>query len=366
MAFLIESKIFVVVIILFDFSITSFGRTTEDSPKTDNQNAASLNILSTGLGEKGKKYSWYKVGQLAPAPKVLMEKALSDNTLDYDEDEPDYEIDEGVFTSIGDMGKALRQVWDSFSKRMDGIERKVQRVEQQTLAILNRMAIVDCSALPDGTPTGIYTLYLDNQGTHSVRALCEMEAEGGGWTVILQRVPHEVVERATNFSRGLRDYKVGFGEPDGDYWIGLENIRKWTSSRDYQLRIQLEDFNGDTAFAHYDRFYLEDESNGYRLHVSGYRGNAGDSLSNLNNLDNYTAEGMMFSTHDDDRDTSHEINCAHYWNIGGWWFNRCSWANLMGPYKLPGQGDGIGINWHKWRNKQYLKSVLMMIRPPTT
>lgn len=355
----------IILIALLNLPVISNGliNAVDAAPRSESKYQQSLNFVPAGLGEKGRIHAWHQVRKVSPPAQVILRKAIRSNALDYDDEKYHSDIDDGVFSSIGDMGEALRQVWDSFSRRMDRIEKKVQRVEQQTLAILNRMAVVDCAALPQGTPSGIYTLYLDHQGTSSVRAKCDQETEGGGWTIILSRIPHEVVELATNFSRGLRDYKVGFGEPSGDYWIGLENIHKWTSTRDYQLRIEMKDFNGDHAFAHYDKFYLEDEAHGYRLHVDDYRGNAGDSLSNMNNWDNYTADGMMFSTHDEDRDTSHEINCAEYWDIGGWWYNRCSWANLMGPYKLPDSGNGIGINWHKWRNKQYIKEATMMIRP---
>ena len=320
-----------------------------------------VNDVQIGLGDKGRRiFSRDNVNDVR-----YVSNLLEDDTANLvgREHEVSHEIDKMVFASSGELGEALRLVWESFDRRMKVIDERVNLVELRTSDILSRLAVIDCASLSSGARTGIYTLYLDHRGTHSLRCACNMETEGGGWTVILNRIHHEIIERATNFSRNMRDYKVGFGNPEEDFWAGLENIHMWTSFRDYQLRIQLEDFNGDTAFAHYDKFYIEDEKNGYRLHVSGYRGNAGDSLTNLDNPDNFTAVGMMFSSQDEDRDTSHEISCSQYWNIGGWWFNRCSWANLMGPYRLPQSGDGIGINWHKWRNKQYMKSASMMIRP---
>uniref|UniRef100_A0A2P2HXJ3 Techylectin-5A-like n=1 Tax=Hirondellea gigas TaxID=1518452 RepID=A0A2P2HXJ3_9CRUS len=271
---------------------------------------------------------------------------------------------DNILTLLNDgTGLDMRQMWEYFSNRMKRIEKRIDHVKSQTSEILSRLSTVDCSTLAEGSPSGMYNLYIGSRATHAVRAKCDQETEGGGWTIILQRIAHESEDLATNFSRELRDYKVGFGDPETDFWIGLENVNQLSNSRDYQLRIDLEDFKGDTAFAHYEKFYLEDESHGYRMQVSGYRGNAGDSLTNLGKLDNYTAAGMMFSTYDEDRDTSHEINCSQHWAIGGWWFNRCSWANLMGPYRLPETGNGIGINWHMWRNKEYIKAASMMIRP---
>lgn len=321
-----------------------------------------LNTIQSGLGEKGRKKSISGLNYISNSEDYQASEA-DFNTNSIENEVLVNEIDESLFEITGDTEQDLRKIWEFFARKISGIERRVNQVEEQTSDIRNRLTVIDCSSLPEGSPSGVYTLYLDHRGTHSVRAMCDQDTEEGGWTMILRRLPHASVELATNFSRGIRDYKIGFGKPGGDFWIGLENIHLLTSSRDYQLRVDLEDFNGDTAFAHYDKFYVEHERNGYRLQVSGYRGNAGDSLTNKNNPDNFTSAGMMFSTYDEDRDTSHEINCAQYWDIGGWWYNRCSWANLMGPYRLPETGDGIGINWHKWRNKQYIKAATMMIRP---
>ena len=56
---------------------------------------------------------------------------------------------------------------------------------------------------------------------------------------------------------------------------------------------------------------VEAEDQGYRLHIGGYSGTAGDSLNYQN--------GMMFTTRDRDKD-KWAYNCAKS-NKGGWWFN---------------------------------------------
>ena len=40
----------------------------------------------------------------------------------------------------------------------------------------------------------------------------------------------------------------------------------------YELRIDLEDFNNERRYAIYKRFYIGDESSGYRLNVEDYTG----------------------------------------------------------------------------------------------
>ena len=59
-------------------------------------------------------------------------------------------------------------------------------------------------------------------------------------------------------------------------------------------------------------FRVEGEDQGYELHIGGYRGDAGDSLTSHN--------GLKFSTQDKDND-KYSGNCALAWK-GGWWFRR--------------------------------------------
>lgn len=45
----------------------------------------------------------------------------------------------------------------------------------------------------------------------------------------------------------------------------------------YELRIDMADFNSESRYAVYKRFYIGDETTGYRLHVEDYEGTAGIS-----------------------------------------------------------------------------------------
>ena len=64
-------------------------------------------------------------------------------------------------------------------------------------------------------PDGIYGIYLfDDEPTKVTHALCEMSK--GGWTVIFNKV-----DPNTTFDKLWNEYRDGFGEIDGDYWLGL-------------------------------------------------------------------------------------------------------------------------------------------------
>ncbi len=48
-----------------------------------------------------------------------------------------------------------------------------------------------------------------------------------------------------------------------------------TSNRNYTLRIDLEDFDANRAFAVYSQFAVGSKDDGFRLIVGGYSGTAG-------------------------------------------------------------------------------------------
>lgn len=52
--------------------------------------------------------------------------------------------------------------------------------------------------------------------------------------------------------------------------IGLNNLHSLTSSKKYELRVELEDFDGKTSFANYSSFSVGDEFSGFQLNVGGF------------------------------------------------------------------------------------------------
>lgn len=55
---------------------------------------------------------------------------------------------------------------------------------------------------------------------------------------------------------------------------GNDKIHAITNQDSYAVRIDLQRMNGETAFAMYDTFYIEDEEQNYRLHILDYSGTA--------------------------------------------------------------------------------------------
>ncbi|XP_029893561.1 angiopoietin-related protein 7-like isoform X2 [Aquila chrysaetos chrysaetos] len=203
--------------------------------------------------------------------------------------------------------------------------------------------------------SGVYSI-MPSVGGMPIEVLCEMDTEGGGWTVIQRRQDGSV-----DFNRTWNEYKEGFGDLNGEFWLGNENIHKLTSQGDYSLRIDLEDWNNKHKHAFYQVFSIEDEANYYRLHVDGFSGTVEDSFAWYHNK-------RSFSTPD-----SGNI-CAEI-SHGGWWYHQCFFSNLNGVYYKGGRYSiknrkilgPDGIVWYSWKDTDYysLRKVVMMIRPRT-
>ena len=105
--------------------------------------------------------------------------------------------------------------------------------------------------------------------------LCDMTTEGGGWTVFQRRLDGSV-----DFYLDWESYKNGFGDLNGEFWLGNDNLHRLTAADDVILRVDLEDFDGDTRYAEYTTFKVADEADNYRLLIGGYSGTAGNSMGN--------------------------------------------------------------------------------------
>ncbi|XP_005304967.2 angiopoietin-4 isoform X1 [Chrysemys picta bellii] len=199
--------------------------------------------------------------------------------------------------------------------------------------------------------SGVYTLHVTNM-TEPRKVFCDMETDRGGWTVIQRRANGSV-----NFQRKWKEYKQGFGDPAGEYWLGNEAVHLLTNQASYSLRVELLDWEGNQAYAHYETFQLGSERHLYRISLKGYSGTAGQQSG-------LVLQGTNFSTRDSDNDNC-LCKCAQMLS-GGWWFDACGLSNLNGIY-YPAKHNVRklnGIRWHYFQGPSYsLKGTRMMIRP---
>jgi len=136
------------------------------------------------------------------------------------------------------------------------------------------------------------------------------------------------------FNRTWDEYRHGFGDTEGNYWIG-NNVLTWlTANGKYKLKFDLQSRkNGNWYYAEYSTFRVLSEANNYKLQVSGYSGNAHYDSFKYHN-------GRMFSTYDRDNDQS-SGNCAGL-RGGGFWYKDCyrcgvnNAPNVVSWFGLPG------------------------------
>ena len=158
------------------------------------------------------------------------------------------------------------------------------------------------------------------------------------------------------FNRSWEEFKVGFNDSSGNYWLGNELLHQLTSSTGrYRLRFDLQArTNLSWYYAEYSTFRVLSEQSSYTLRVSGYSGNAGfDALGYSN--------GMMFTTYDRDNDPwthsdpIYNNNCAVL-KGGGFWYKTCAHCNVNGV-----RGVHTGFAWHGLPGGRLLQSSRMWL-----
>ncbi|XP_022802648.1 angiopoietin-related protein 7-like [Stylophora pistillata] len=179
--------------------------------------------------------------------------------------------------------------------------------------------------------SGVYTIDPDGSGAFNV--YCDQKTAGGGWVVIQKRLGGSV-----DFNRTWNDYKHGFGNLVGEFWLGLDKIQRLTRNETYnKLRVDLGVTTGKTVHAEYGWFGIGNEMAKYQLHISNFTSEtvSSDSLSPHKDFD--------FGTWD-----KYSADCAPKTG-GGWWHgNSCDQAissNLNGIYPRCGSEAKADIHW---------------------
>ena len=204
--------------------------------------------------------------------------------------------------------------------------------------------------------TGLYEIRDPSAFNNTIHVRCDMETDGGGWIVIQRRITNGTV----NFYRNWEDYVNGFGDLDGEFWIGLNNIYQLTNQQEVELQISVWNDIESVITWNYQTFRVSGPENKYRLTVGNGTGNSGDRLAYHN--------GHYFSTYDHDND-GRGGNCA-YLTQGGWWYNSCYRANLNGRHQISGlpgtwePGQLLALYYDDQGFRFYTNSV-MMIRSKT-
>ncbi|XP_062611749.1 tenascin-like [Saccostrea cucullata] len=207
--------------------------------------------------------------------------------------------------------------------------------------IVDTSGCSDCNCVGNLTSeSGVYKINVTGKPT---TVYCKMK-DGYNWMVIFRRTIGDVP-----FNNVWSSYENGFGNKDGDHWIGLSIINHFTSSGWCRLRIEMEDVLSYVGYARYRTFLVGGASEGYKLTLSGYSGTAGfDAFSYHNN--------MKFSTKDNDNDESATTNCALEYGHP-WWNRDCTRLKFT-------KDDFNNLGWYNWYTGSYeqLTKITMILQ----
>ena len=151
------------------------------------------------------------------------------------------------------------------------------------------------------------------------------------------------------FNRSWAEFKIGFNDSIGNYWLGNDLLSQLTVNHRYKLKFDLQSRNHSNWYwAEYSTFRVLSETYNYELKVAGYSGNAGrDTLSYQN--------GMMFTTHDRDNDPW-SGNCAFYVRGGGFWYKDCALCRVNAAR------SGGYFRWYGLPGGEHLQSTRMWLQ----
>ncbi|KAH3710596.1 uncharacterized protein LOC127858694 [Dreissena polymorpha] len=184
---------------------------------------------------------------------------------------------------------------------------------------------VDCKDISDNKGkygyhgTGVYTIKLAVSG-RTLSVYCDMDTVGGGWTIFQRRFSN-----IENFNRTFHEYEQGFGDINGEFWLGLANVREMLGDDGSLLKVAYNFTESGSTFEQTDTL------SGFRLGPSPYYKRYFNSQTydeQLKSAGSFTVNkgiepeyhnGSRFVTHDRDN----QANCGSLFGTGNW-FADCT------------------------------------------
>ena len=91
----------------------------------------------------------------------------------------------------------------------------------------------------------------------------------------LKQVFQRRQDGSENFDRDFMDYSQGFGNKDGEFWLGNDALRNMTANGNYELRIDMWDWENSYKYATYEGFAVTGEDYQLSFTEGSYDGTAG-------------------------------------------------------------------------------------------
>ncbi|XP_015789050.1 angiopoietin-2 [Tetranychus urticae] len=220
----------------------------------------------------------------------------------------------------------------------------------------------DCAEIITSNSTCQSKVYAVRTGSplRVQRVYCDMDDNGGGWTVILRRGKFSEKKHHVDFRTNWQTYKRGFGDIGDEFWIGNEVIHHLTTKEPQILQIDMKSFSGECISVQFKKFIVASESDNYQLQIDEPFGSNKETAEIF-----LTFNGTSFITSDRIKD-SQRFACLNLLT-GGWWVNpsRCPLVYLTGLYKEVDVRREVdtGVRWMTFKENESLREVQMKIRP---
>ena len=193
-----------------------------------------------------------------------------------------------------------------------------------------------------------HTLWCSDYGTD----ICTTD----GWLVWLRRLDNSV-----SFNKTWKEYERGFGELDGNFWLGLELLHNLTKTGNWSLRAEITSWAKQQKWAEYNNFKVSARADNYTLKLAGM--NSGTTALGTLMKNN----GQKFSTTDRDNDIMSGRSCSNdKGGGGGWWYSSCSYLYPTAYMGKDGDSSFGFVFWFDAVSKfgaQALKSLYMSLKP---
>ncbi|XP_062573046.1 angiopoietin-4-like, partial [Saccostrea cucullata] len=226
------------------------------------------------------------------------------------------------------MENGLRTLVESFNKTMENYHQKATDIKD-CIVPFDCYEIYNCGR----RKTGVYRIfpYIHVKNFTSVHVICDMELDGGGWTNSLEALLISVIVRQilfqinvyihlsstviqhrnrenphVNFNATWGEYKRGFGDVRGNYWIGNDVINKVTTAFQNDLYIRIKSTNNQSLDVKYNLFSMSSEASGYMLSLGTTDGY--DAFRHFTNKIHHP-----FSTYDHDKEHRCGARCGSGW-----------------------------------------------------
>ncbi|KAK8763840.1 hypothetical protein V5799_033553 [Amblyomma americanum] len=155
-------------------------------------------------------------------------------------------------------------------------ENRVQELAIELANIRKTIRPRHCTDLLRGgqRTSGLYNIFPNPKNPIGTVVYCDMEMDGGGWTLLLSVT--QVIQRRGQygnsvyyFYRNWTEYAKGFGDPAKEYWIGNRVLHALTTLPErMQLRVILN--GNDTVVIDYDSMKVENEALLFRMRMGRF------------------------------------------------------------------------------------------------